>query len=266
MPDQRFGLHFTDELPGDAALWRDWLTRLPGPVKAAAEMGQRRPLIAVAAPFKALGSLTTKRSDEVAGLAIARALVAELARLAVSSGRSIQVLLGGRPIGLVDPAGAAAAITAKLDEWQALVDAREPDEIEWAREGYVSLWAGVLPYADVEKLLAERYGTDGPISGFARALRIGFYDHDFIEHDATEDPVELATAIGRLSFSASFVDHLPPAARQTRVNTVIALFDTDFSQRPRDAARGRLRFVGAFPYDGEAPPLIVASPGRRRRR
>jgi hypothetical protein len=49
------------------------------------------------------------------------------------------------------------------------------------------------------------------------------------------------------------------------VNTVIVLFDTDFSQRPRNVARGRLRFVGAFPYDGEAPPAIAKPPRRRRK-
>jgi hypothetical protein len=265
VPTQRFGLHFTDEAPGDVALWREWIARLPPSVKSVAEMGQTRPLIEVATPFKASGEATTKRSDEVTGLAVARSLVDALVVLAGSTGRSIEVMLAGRRIGRVERSGANAALDAKLDEWQTLVNARPPDEPEWEREGFLSIWAGTLPYTDVEKLLAERYGTDGPISAFARALQVGFYDHDFIEHTAEDEPVELRALVGQLSFSKSYVELLPDEVARSQVNTVIVLFDTDFSKRPRNVARGRLRFVGAFPYDGASPAAVTKPPRRRGR-
>src|SRR5688572_9440458 len=106
MPTQRFALHFTDEAPGDVALWRKWIARLPTPVKSVAEMGQTRPLIEVATPFKAPDEATTKRSDEVTGLAVARSLVDALVALAASTGRRIEVLLAGRRIGRVEQSGA----------------------------------------------------------------------------------------------------------------------------------------------------------------
>ena len=257
MPRQRFGLHYVDEAATDPALWSEWVAALAEPLKSAAEMGQKRPLISVAAPFEVRNGIETSRTDELAGLELARVLIGQLTTLADTSGRRIQVLLGGHPCGCVVPgSGADTTLHAKLAEWQSLADAKPPDQAQWERAGWVSLWAGVLPHEDLKKLLHEHYGTDGPVSSFARALQIEFYEHELVEHDHTGEPVALELAVRRLSFISSFIDHLPADARQTPVNAVVVLWNTDFSQRPRNAARNKLRFIGAFPYSKSGAPLV----------
>jgi hypothetical protein len=43
-------------------------------------------------------------------------------------------------------------------------------------------------------------------------------------------------------------ERVPSELCARTINTVIVLEDADFSERPRDVARRRLRFFGAYPY------------------
>jgi hypothetical protein len=97
-------------------------------------------------------------------------------------------------------------------------------------------------------LLAERYGTDAPISGLARALGIHFYNHDFLESLQLKKAMPAGLAIARVSFADSFVASIPEALREVMVDTVLVLYNADFSHRPRDLAHRRLRFFGAYSY------------------
>jgi hypothetical protein len=61
-------------------------------------------------------------------------------------------------------------------------------------------------------------------------------------------PASAGVAIARLSFADSFAAQVPAELRAELVNTVVVLYNADFSPRPRDLARRRLRFFGAYPY------------------
>lgn len=252
MPNHRLAFHFIDESPDDRAVWIQWIERADEPLRALATLGERRPSIQIAAPFEHRWGSPSTRDAEAAGLEAARQLVKELAALAASTGRSIGVLLTGHSLGVITPTSVAPTIDDKLAAWDALVAARPPDEPEWERKDYVSIWAGVMPEADVERLLDENYdGGDKPISRFARDLGISFYDHDWLEWVHYDEPRSLRDAAASVSFARSFVDLLPPNALELQVDTVIVLFESDFSARPKAVARKRLQFVAALPY---APP------------
>lgn len=253
MPQHRFSVYFEDESPDDREGWDAWVQALPDRVKEGAQRGERRPLFTVAAPFPGRDPIATPRTQEVAGLEVARILVDHLVALSRSTGRTVRMLLSGRPVGSVRPlAGADADITEMLHQWQTLLAARPPDEPEWEREGWVSVWAGMVSSDEMARTFEERYGTDGPISSFARSLRIRFYDHDSLEWNHLSEPVTVRVALGHASFAASFVDKLPTAHSERLVNAVAVLYDADFSERPRDAARRRLTFIGSFPYRPES--------------
>lgn len=252
MPTHRIAFHFVDESPADRAVWMQWIQRAEPVIQSAATLGERRPSIQIAAPFAHRHPNPTTRADEIAGLEMARNLVNALVALASSTGRSIAVLFSARLLGVITAAGAAAAIEEKLAAWEALVAARPPDEPSWEREGFVSIWAGVLPRAEFERLLDEDYENDDqPISLFARDLGITFYDHDNLESSHVETRRSLRDAVAELSFAASFIDLLPADARELQVDTVILMFGADFTGRATAVARKRLRFVGALPYSPE---------------
>lgn len=248
MAEHRIAFYFLDEAAGDVELWRGWIANAPPPIRAAATFGARRPMIAVTSPFPARVSLETTRASDEAGLELTRTLVAALHAFAIDRRRSIALLFGGARLGTVSAAGPDAAITEHLREWQRRNDARPADPVAWRREGYVSIWAGDLDRDAFDALLEERYTGDGPISSFARALGIRFYDHDALESVHAPAPASLAERLSSLSFADSFLGAVPDAMRAVPVTAVILLFDTDFSARPCDVARRRMRFIGSFPY------------------
>jgi hypothetical protein len=181
MPAHRLAFHFSDEGPADRAAWQTWLASAPPRIRDAATIGERRPFVEFAAPFEHRDPITTRRNDEADGLALVDQLVNELIALSRTTGRSVCLLLSGQPFGTVSPEGRDAKITEKLAEWGRRIAAQPPDEPDWRRKGWVSIWAGALPREDFDHLLAERYGTENLISPFARSLGIPFYDHDFLE-------------------------------------------------------------------------------------
>lgn len=161
MRHHRIAFHFVDESTDDRELWEQWMRRVDPVVRGVVKHGERRPFIQIAAPFAHSYPISTRRADEAAGLIAAGALVKALIDLAASTGRSIGVLFSAQPLGVINSAGAAAAIEEKLSTWGALVAARPPDEPEWEREGMVSIWAGVLSRDEAERLLhATPTGTN----------------------------------------------------------------------------------------------------------
>lgn len=250
MGRHRIALRFDDETTDDRARWEAWAALLPERVRAAVELGELRPLISVAAPFPSRDALGTPRDHEVAGLAVARSVVEAAASVAATTGRGLTVLLSGKVVGRIAAKGGPdATLTALLEEWQRLVDVREPDEPEWEREGWVSVWAGVLPPAEMEHLFAETYRPNGPNSPFARALGIGFYDHDDLEWQHSGEPVPLEVLVRQRSFAATFAQQVPEEQRRRMVNAIAVLYGTDFTKRPKSASRRRLVFIGSFAYE-----------------
>ncbi len=250
MPQHRVVFYFLDEQPTDRAAWEAWLAAAPPRVRAIAELGERRPFVSAAAPFAGRDAAETRRNDEAAGLEVVKELVENLGALAGATARSIGLLLAGRGFGTVGPDGPDAALTAKLEEWGSLVEARPPDEPEWERKGWVSVWAGTVPREDYDHLLRELHAIDGPISAFARAIHIRYYDKKSCQGFHSREPLPAGAAIGKLPFAASFLDLIPAEVRERVVNAVIVLYETDFTERPRDAARRRLRYCGSYPYKG----------------
>jgi hypothetical protein len=248
MPRHRIAFHFVDEEPRDRAIWEAWLGSAPAAVRRTASLGERRPWVELAAPFRGRHAAETRRADELAGLDVATTLVGALGTLARLVSRSIALLLSGQPFGRVLPTGADAAVAARMAEWRQLIEIRPPDPVAWQREGWLSLWAGTLPAPECDRLLEERYGTDGAISPFARALGIKFYDHDFLERIRSPAPVLLEALLAQLSFAESFAASLPTELCTRTVDTLIALYGADLACRPRDVARRRLRFLGSYPY------------------
>lgn len=129
MGRHRIALRFDNETPADRDRWLEWTASLPEHARAVAEVGERRPLIAVAAPFPARDALLTARDEEAAGLEIARSIVEAATTLAAATGRDLSVLLSGQVVGrVVATGGPDAALISKLEDWCRLVEQRDPDE------------------------------------------------------------------------------------------------------------------------------------------
>ena len=75
-----------------------------------------------------------------------------------------------------------------------------------------------------------------------------FYDHDFLESVHHTKPRLARDAIAQLSFAESFIALLPDAFATQLIDTVVVMYGADFSQRPTDVARKRMRFAGAYRY------------------
>ena len=122
----------------------------------------------------------------------------------------------------------------------------------WERKGWVSLWAGVVPADEFKRLFVERYdGRDSPISFFANALRINYYEREQLQFRVTANPTPLRAMVGTDRYDpreATFAELIPADARALDVTAIALLYDTDFTQRPRNALRGKLAYVGSFPY------------------
>lgn len=209
MPRHRLAFFFRDELITDRASWHAWIEAATPRLRTTVTLGERRPFVEVAAPFAHRDPITTPRADEVDGLELVESLLDQLVVLCRATARPIALLLSGQPFGGVGPDGRDPVVSAHLDEWKRLLASRPPDEPSWEREGCVSIWAGTVSRKELDRLLAERYGTDAPISMLARSLGIHFYDHDLLETMHLESAVPAGAAIARLSFADSFVERIP---------------------------------------------------------
>ncbi len=251
MPQHRLAFFFVDEAPGDMAIWKEWLAAAPPPIQAATVLGERRPLLTLSAPFSAQGVVESAvLAEDTEGLELLSELAELLLVTAASSKRSIRLLLSGRPFGTLDPQGRDAAFTAKTEEWTQLVATAPAAEQPWERKGWVSMWGGTLPRAELDMLLKEHYGSDGPISGLARGLRINYYEHETVESIHTANPVAARASLAKLSSAESFLEKIPAEFLDMPITTLIAVYDSDFTKRPRDISRRRLRYFGSYPYKG----------------
>lgn len=289
MATQRVAFHFVDENAADPPFWRRWVTSLPDELRRyerggkwfdRVEMGERRPLVWVAAPFpdRSKGA-ETRRDDELESLTALRSLTELLREHCVATGRSVRVLRDARAVGCVVEIGPDESLAAMLAEWQAIDEARPIDELRWWRTDHVSLWAGVVPADRLERLLAEGPDDDDdddddvsddddaaddddntsdgavdhpPFSDLARALGIHEYDHQNVDSVHVDEPRPLRALVADLRAGQSLIARIQAEALDRQVTAVIALYESDLSNRPHDALGEDLLLVGVFPYEYNA--------------
>ena len=133
----------------------------------------------------------------------------------------------------------------------------------------VDLWVGRFGSAEAaDAYFEETYGDDEdeqgrvierPISPFAADMGETFYDHDFVEREFHDPPAtDLAAALARHSFSASYVAHAVAAAGPdppTPFDLVLLVFGREIERPVSVEARTHsLAYVGRFACDPKAPP------------
>ena len=129
--------------------------------------------------------------------------------------------------------------------------------LEFEKKGRVSIWIGDLDRGELDAYLAEQYDDDErrtPLSPFADDLAILWYDHDFLEAEAADVNVSIATLLAPLSFSSSYVEEASRAAGDRLCRCAILLFDYEY-QTPTDRRTSKVEFLGSFDYDSRAEPV-----------
>lgn len=134
-------------------------------------------------------------------------------------------------------------------------------DLNWQREGYVSIWLGDFDSLDdFDDYLDEQYeDDDAPISHFAEDTGLGWYDQDLVESYMNEDEKResIYDLIGPCSYSSSFVNAVIQSANKLglkEAKATVLVFDCNY-KKPETTA-GPLIFVGSFPYKRNAPPAI----------
>ncbi len=127
-------------------------------------------------------------------------------------------------------------------------------------EGTLSLWIGHFESQDeLFEYVDFVYDEDGDAScPFATDAGIRWFDHDFQEAHYSEAGLsDAANVLSRHSWSSSFVAGAERAlehASTSQDNAVFILYDFAYDPvRARPRPGGRLRFVGTFLFDKNAP-------------
>ncbi|MBN6150907.1 immunity 22 family protein [Xanthomonas sp. AmX2] len=114
--------------------------------------------------------------------------------------------------------------------------------------GQVSVWAGYFDNEDEFFSYVEKtYEGDSVSSRFISDLNVQWYDEDFAEGVYLDRDGDIESALGELSWGASFVHNLAPAIDLNKVNSVYVVYDFDGS--PTAAVTGApLSFLGVYEY------------------
>ncbi len=130
------------------------------------------------------------------------------------------------------------------------------------RAGFVSIWTGNFPSRDAfDRYFEEHIGEDEdavkqPLNRFAHDIGFGYYDHDYQEADFSDQgETALAELFAPFSYSSSYLSQMAAAAAQfgiIQANTAVLLVDCHYQGETRTDSP--LKFLGAFPYNKNAPP------------
>jgi hypothetical protein len=245
---ERITFYFESEarIGADRDFWRTWVEAHTATRGWTLEMGDYRPGLRVVTPFLRQNkgeSIRANLAVENASLEDVLALVDALRAVA----RPVVLLLTGEDIGRVTPSGPDENLQRRLIEWQALIDKHPGDaRPSPAQPGMVSIWLATFSdRAEFDAFFEEKYGTDGPISAFARAIGVSFYDHDGLEAIWLGTATPVADAVARLSFAASFTTQLATADKSC--TAIVALFGHNQNVVPPKQSRHvALLGVGEF--------------------
>src|SRR4051794_29031409 len=136
------------------------------------------------------------------------------------------------------------------------------------KKGVVSVWVGTFPSVEAAEAyfgIPDEIGVYLPPEGLARDLGLGDLPAELLEVNFEQVlPRPARDLLRDATFSASFIDQAVEAASRLGIyeaQGVVLLFDFDYPAVPGwKAEAGPLRWVGTFPYTGEAAEESVPDP------
>ena len=132
-----------------------------------------------------------------------------------------------------------------------------PYDLTVNHEGYVSIWAGIVPLNAIPNdYFEERYCEDGNthLTKFYGDFDFHSHDHDKVDSNCyTKCSRSFERLIGECSFSESYVAAATERARAIGVETtqqVMLLYDFRYDLNPSMILKSlNMQFIGSFPYD-----------------
>jgi Immunity protein 22 len=131
-------------------------------------------------------------------------------------------------------------------------------EYDFEDKERVSIWVAIVPWQQLpNEYFEEHYGggDDEPFAQFSHEFGVGFYDHDFVSTNGSEESKPLVNLLGPCSYSSSFLEPALAEARRRgldKTSFVFLLYDYDYDPEVTKVSRtAYMEFLGSFPYDSE---------------
>jgi hypothetical protein len=129
-------------------------------------------------------------------------------------------------------------------------------------EDVVSIWASIVPYAEIpEDYFTYNFagGDNDPWNRFSSDFGFGYYDDDFVESYFDEPGkrvVPIGDLISPLSYSPSFIDAVEHRAKELGLEKTSYVFLIyNFKYEPSATGKDKsdfFQFLGTFPFDQDA--------------
>ncbi|AKO09375.1 immunity 22 family protein [Xanthomonas oryzae pv. oryzicola] len=114
--------------------------------------------------------------------------------------------------------------------------------------GKVSVWTGHFESEDeFFSYLEKTYEGDSVSSGFISDLKVEWYDEDFAEGVYLGKSDDAESALGELSWGASFVPKIASVVDLNKVNSIYVVYDFDGSATAA-ITNAPLNFLGVYEY------------------
>ncbi|WP_261365397.1 immunity 22 family protein [Anatilimnocola floriformis] len=138
-------------------------------------------------------------------------------------------------------------------------------ELTKNHEGFVSIWVGIVPLAEIpEEYFMKRYDDGTEVDDDDEDLEPNFiddfsvlYDEDRVDYNCcVEEFVSVERLIGECSHSTSYLKPACESAKKLGLETtqnVILLHDFNYALNPLHLKKNKyMHFIGSFPFDSDA--------------
>jgi hypothetical protein len=130
---------------------------------------------------------------------------------------------------------------------------------DFEKKGQVSIWVAIVSWTQLPASYFEaHYGRedDEPFTEFSEDFGFGFYDHDKVDTNGSEEAKPLEELLGECSFSSSYLTEAVAEAKKRgldKTSFVFLLHDIEYQPMLTKVSRSAyMEFLGAFHFDSQA--------------